>query len=67
MPNEVSEIKQSLSKFNSKLDYTDARIQELINIFKQAKIKDLLGCPEQVANLEARVKVLEARLNINDC
>jgi len=65
MSNEMLEIKQSLSKFNDKLDYTDSRIQELINIFKQAKIKDLLGCPQQVASLEARVKALEDRLNDN--
>jgi len=62
MSKEMLEIKQSLNSFNDKLDYTDARIQELINIFKQAKIQDLLGCPQQIANLEKRVAELEKRL-----
>ena len=62
MDKDILEIKKRLDKFGDKLDYTDAKITELINIFKQAKLKDLLGCPQQVANLEKRVKELEDRI-----
>jgi len=56
------EVNEKLENLTKKLDFTDAKITELINIFREAKIKRLLTCPEKVEDLEQRVKALEERL-----